>query len=155
MACCQCLCTRVCDSVAHYFLFWVTSCRWDCRRKHGEEGLGLPSAINSSNMGNYFLQSFQMSTATKKVLFEPGSTLPEPRTRLVVWFCTTVEPWTELWFRTRLQHPYCCWPLSCKNRTCCHPVNRDLHGFSNPCGFMGTGHVGKQIATCNPWPTCH
>jgi hypothetical protein len=44
-------------------------------------------------------------------------TLSEPRTELVVWFCTTTKPWTklqsssekfrfELWFRTKLQHPY-------------------------------------------------
>jgi len=44
-------------------------------------------------------------------------TLPEPRTELVVRFCTTTEPWTELrsgsekfrfelWFRTELRHPY-------------------------------------------------
>ncbi|KAF8231541.1 hypothetical protein L208DRAFT_62200 [Tricholoma matsutake] len=111
------VCTRAWDSVAHYFLFWVTSCR--CRdwcRKHGEEGLRLPSAITSSNMGNYFLQSFRTSQQLKKVQVEPGSTLPKPRTRLVVQFCTTVEPWTELWsgsekfrfelwFRTGLRHP--------------------------------------------------
>ena len=44
-------------------------------------------------------------------------TLPEPGTELVVWFCATTKPWTELWsssekfrfelwFRTELWHPY-------------------------------------------------
>jgi hypothetical protein len=74
-------------------------------------------AITSSNMGNFFFQSFRKSQQLKKVRFEPGSALPEPRTGLVVRFCTTIEPWTELWsgsekfrfelwFRTGLRHPY-------------------------------------------------
>ena len=39
------------------------------------------------------------------------------------------------------------------------PVSRDLHGFSNLCGFVGMGPMGmgmgQQIDTSNPWPTRH
>jgi hypothetical protein len=74
-------------------------------------------ATTSSNMGNFFFQSFRKSQQLKKVRFEPGSAFPKPRTGLVVWFCTTIKPWSELWsgsekfrfelwFRTRLWHPH-------------------------------------------------
>ena len=41
----------------------------------------------------------------------------------------------------------------------CGVVDRDLHGFSNPRGFMGMGPMGtgtgQQIDTRNPLPTHH